>query len=563
MVVLGGLCSFVVDWCCLVVLLVEVDILVLWSLCSSCVIVCGVYLCIEGTIVGLFCFLDSLLGTLGLLCCDLSFSETMVNPKRRKTTAGASSSRGGGVSRGGASSSAGRGSGRAPQIDSMGLENLSDIHKQRWEVLARPSRLILQTYFVDEDVLAELGLDEAVSNLVSKGGLAGFLDKCAPTYTRFTMEFLSTVRKVEGGEYGEEKGIVFHLNDAEYHMTYTQVRSAFGWEYLPENGFGTDLSYNEFRFIYDLTHLTFEKDISSSTFRHPALRYVHRLLAMTVFAHGEPTKLSKTDLRLLWAFTKDSRGTPDWVDVWVTRCIKLSELKKRSTGKISVGGMVTLLANELGVELDVPAADRHLYNFEEREYSYTIDRLVGIKMISHVESSDEYYYSYGTGNVSFMRLPAPDRVAIPPGSLPAAGFFLLPDRNFIETCHLAWRGMGGVETIDEEDESGDEDYIPEGADVDVEQGDSSLAHGFRRAGGAAPVRGRGRLDALEGRMDGFEDRMDSMYHILDSLNTFHLTTYPGQYVDPAPAIASSRSQRAAERALRRPARRDPAEPSGS
>ena len=127
-----------------------------------------------------------------------------------------------------------------------------------------------------------------------------------------------------------------------------------------------------------------------------------------------------------------------------------------------------------------------------------------------------------------------------------------------------------METIDEEDESGDEDYIPEGVDVDVEQGDDSLAHGLRRAGGAAPVRGRGRFDALEGRldvfegrMDVFEDRMDSMYHILDSLNTFHLTTYPGQYVDPAPAIASSRSQRAAERALRRPVCRDPAEPSGS
>ena len=115
-----------------------------------------------------------------------------------------------------------------PRINSLGLLNLDDNAKIRWGRLDSGNRQILETKFACIQSLETLGLMEPIKQLLGKAGLTNFLQVGAPTYLRYTLEFLSTLEKGE-----DEKGpfITFHLNDEEYTMYFEEVKEAFGWDY--------------------------------------------------------------------------------------------------------------------------------------------------------------------------------------------------------------------------------------------------------------------------------------------------------------------------------------------
>ncbi|KAL2931330.1 Beta-galactosidase [Bienertia sinuspersici] len=204
-----------------------------------------------------------------------------------------------------------------------------------------------------------------VQRLMGKVGLQGFLNYEARTYEHYTLEFLSTLTKG-----GDEEGpfITFHLDDEEQKMYYNEVMEAFGWDYVADDDFIAPGVFNEAIFYGHITNgLVWHARCKSSTIPHPALLFVHRLLAMTLFCHGEPTHLLRFDLKCLWAMTPEGVGCPDWVDIFVTNCL---ELARKEKGKISMGEMVTLLANylDIGVLTDDEANSllQHLGTIEDR-----------------------------------------------------------------------------------------------------------------------------------------------------------------------------------------------------
>ena len=81
---------------------------------------------------------------------------------------------------------------------------------------------------------------------------------------------------------------------------------------------------------------------------HPALRYIFRFLSMKFFCYGEPSGVSKPELAAMRPFLEYDQGIPDWVDIFVGRCIDVQESDK---GKIDMGGMVTLLVMYLGIDI--------------------------------------------------------------------------------------------------------------------------------------------------------------------------------------------------------------------
>ncbi|KAL2923205.1 hypothetical protein RDABS01_014696, partial [Bienertia sinuspersici] len=219
--------------------------------------------------------------------------------------------------------------------------------------------------FADPIALRELGLRAPVQRLMGKVGLQGFLNYEARTYKRYTLEFLSTLTKG-----GDEEGpfITFHLNDEEQKMYYNEVMEAFGWDYVADDDFIAPRVFNEAIFYGHITNgLVWHARCKSSSIPHPALRFVHRLLVMTLFCHGEPTHLPKFDLKCLWAMTLEGVGCPDWVEIFVANCL---ELLRKENGKISMGGMVTLLANylDIGVPTDEEGNSllQHLGTIEDR-----------------------------------------------------------------------------------------------------------------------------------------------------------------------------------------------------
>ncbi|KAL2942937.1 3-(3-hydroxy-phenyl)propionate/3-hydroxycinnamic acid hydroxylase [Bienertia sinuspersici] len=258
-----------------------------------------------------------------------------------------------------------------------------------------------RTKFADPIALRELGLRAPVQRLMGKVGLQGFLNYEAHTYERYTLEFLSTLTKG-----GDEEGpfITFHLNDEEQKMYYNEVMEAFGCK--------------------------------SSSIPHPALRFVHRLLAMTLFCHGEPTHLPKFDLKCLWAMTPEGVGCPDWVEIFVANCLELSRKEK---GKISMGGVVTLLANylDIGVPTDEEGNSllQHIGTIEDRYLHtrpsnvYNFEQLKRASMLWIAPQGAHYVWLYRANSVKYMSLPQRNRTNIT-AETSMTQLYLTPDEQY-------------------------------------------------------------------------------------------------------------------------------------
>ena len=200
--------------------------------------------------------------------------------------------------------------------------------------------------FVDKSVLRDLGLFNGVHTLLERRGIHGFMNVAAQVYPRLTLEFLSTLTRHESSE---GKYCVFHALNYVYTMPYHDIAWAFNWvirvaEYVvPKEkvikGFWLASTVN-------CPYKTYGNKLSQ--IYHPPLRYIFQFLAMTIFGQREPGSVSNTELACLKPFVCDDQGTPDWVDIFVGRCLSIQSTTK---GKIAIGGMIILLVWYLGLEI--------------------------------------------------------------------------------------------------------------------------------------------------------------------------------------------------------------------
>ena len=60
--------------------------------------------------------------------------------------------------------------------------------------------------------------------------------------------------------------------------------------------------------------------------------------------------MGNDQLKVLWSLTPEGRGCSDWLDIWVCKCTELGCVIK---GKISFGGMVSIIASYLDIEMPI------------------------------------------------------------------------------------------------------------------------------------------------------------------------------------------------------------------
>lgn len=115
-----------------------------------------------------------------------------------------------------------------------------------------------------------------------------------------------------------------------------------------------------------------------------------------------------------------ARHRDSWVHIWVTNCLKLG---RKDSGKISMSGMVTLLAEAVherfpkmrrvilfssnSVLLSTPGihetAPTNVYNFQQLQKSSMLWSPLGHNV---------YIWLFGAHNVKYMLLPQPERTRI-------------------------------------------------------------------------------------------------------------------------------------------------------
>lgn len=128
--------------------------------------------------------------------------------------------------------------------------------------------------------------------------------------------------------------------------------------------------------------------------------------------------------------------------------------------------MISLITEHLGVQ-----PNDNVRVLTDDSYLYDLSKMVSAKMISFAGVKGRFMWIYVDRHVTFMTLPQPARVAIPPNAT-VEHFFLTPDAAFATVVRVEFqrlrcsqtRGRGGhlVGNVDDEnDEEGESDEFDE------------------------------------------------------------------------------------------------------
>jgi hypothetical protein len=224
--------------------------------------------------------------------------------------------------------------------------------KDRYNLLI--SKPIHTCKYADDHTMISLGIRENVVRLFET---IGWSDLMRPRwgYENFTYEFLSSLvfSKDKTKKNIPEHTVAFRLLGQDYNMSLEKFNEDMGF---PSEGY-----------IHECTQLkpedynvqTFWKSISgldecnsqankASRIHNPVLRYIQRVMGFTIFGRREPGPARTDELFLLWAMLNNRP-----VNTGYYMLDHLASLTTKRSGEIIVGGIITFIAEKLGVGEDL------------------------------------------------------------------------------------------------------------------------------------------------------------------------------------------------------------------
>uniref|UniRef100_A0A803L4U2 Arabidopsis retrotransposon Orf1 C-terminal domain-containing protein n=1 Tax=Chenopodium quinoa TaxID=63459 RepID=A0A803L4U2_CHEQI len=202
-------------------------------------------------------------------------------------------------------------------------------YKENYEKLFK--RGVVATRYCDLDALKALHIEDNVRWFFSNVGWGDFLTKKYPTYKRIALEFLSSLKAIV--EPGYHDVITFRLYNVEHTWTLAKLNEVLN---LPTGGPRLASKFWKDDGLWGMLTGKNKYDSSASPsalVRHPALRYVLRVLANTIFGREDNNKLY---------------AKPIDVGAFLIRQMKSIANKQTTKGAIVVGGLITPIALYLG-----------------------------------------------------------------------------------------------------------------------------------------------------------------------------------------------------------------------
>ena len=256
------------------------------------------------------------------------------------------------------------------------------------------NREIIPSRWIDTEALNDLGLTEQVQLLTQRLGLWDFLCDAVPTYRDLTLLFLATF------EHNRETDIAtFIMRNRRYTIYTRQLMELLGFPSNNENEMDDSCTFRR-----DLNQDAFKRAIcgawttlKASQIKHPALRYIQRVLAHTLFGQGETQcNFYKPELFYLYCMLRRNAGEMQFMPHIGDHLAKHFQHVASSTkanGVISCGGIITKLASALRLNLNevqlVPG-----------NITLDIPTLMHMLLIGRTHDG-EGYYSKGPGPVGY------------------------------------------------------------------------------------------------------------------------------------------------------------------
>lgn len=312
-----------------------------------------------------------------------------------------------------------------PTVDTMGIvfNNPSFLDK----FVGLSHRPIRPTKFYDPLAARALGIESDMVQLFSFTNFDSFLTMHALTYKRLTLEFLSSLY-VHRDENNSPRYLSFQLmNSGTIQMSVAQVNAAFGWtsdlKYGPKDGHSKH--YNSGLFWRQITG-KMDRDPrrdKATSIVNPAFRLSHRTFSSTIFARGDSSGVvSIRELQFIWHLTRGD-GRLD-MGAWL-----LDHLDgvARGRGDITIGGMITILAQYNGIDFSELQAIPGTTRLDMRT-------LRAMQWLEGTSQPDCYLWL--VAGKPYAYLPDPERTVV------------YNKDNWIFDPDFAWHEDGGTEYVD-------------------------------------------------------------------------------------------------------------------
>lgn len=285
--------------------------------------------------------------------------------------------------------------GKAEAPSKYGVRGLDQEQKQAWDRLSR--RPTVPTRYLKEHMLNYLGVEADVVKLSLVGepeqGVHGFLFRAYPSFRRYTLEFLSSLRVIKRnvGRHELIDRVEFRLDNQNRVLTLADFDVVFK---TAMDGDQENFNHDSFWKLITLEEHYTAGTSKASAIRNPVLRLCHRGISNSIFARSDSGSINSTEIFLLYSLL---RGKLIHLNQYVP--LYWERVARNNTGTICCGGHITAICSFFDIELN----PNHII---PGEMYLTYDVLHQMDVLKRDQNCYAYLYQGSRGD--HFPLPSPD-----------------------------------------------------------------------------------------------------------------------------------------------------------
>ncbi|KAL6509608.1 hypothetical protein OROGR_022918 [Orobanche gracilis] len=232
--------------------------------------------------------------------------------------------------------------------ESYGIE-LPEIRQGRWERLG--NKKMLPTRWPDEQCMNAMGIKDDVMKLLEKIEWAWMMTQKWATYRSLTLEFFSTLVVRHDPISHEPSALIFRLNNQDRRLTIPELENVYHLKTGGEYHVNRFKCENYWRSMVEYPgsgpRYYVPKAAKGSSLRNSVLRYLHKVIANTIYGRKETESIT---LRELYILTHMLDGTVPATGAMLAE--HFDDVAMKPKGEIWLGGLITPIALHFGISLD-------------------------------------------------------------------------------------------------------------------------------------------------------------------------------------------------------------------